>query len=133
VTSGLSTAVQVTYTLGLFTLLAVLIASPTISEAIDVWIGIFTMQSGRLRPDLLVAIAIAGVAVALSDRQEIIIERDEAAAAKARPAGDPGDDKPAPARATISDWTWGIRTGLLLAPVILFAGLPADPFIYFKF
>ncbi len=140
VTSALSTGLQVTYTLALFTLLAVLIASPTIDEAIDVWIGIFTMQPGRLRPDLLGAIALAGVAVALSDRQEIIIEREERAAPPRRtaePAADlaatPGDGDHAPARATISDWTWGVRTALLLAPVIVFSGLPADPFIYFKF
>ena len=98
------------------------------------------MQPGRLRPDLLGAIALAGVAVALSDRQEIIIEREERAAPPRRtaePAADlaarPGDGDHAPARATISDWTWGVRTALLLAPVIVFSGLPADPFIYFKF
>jgi D-alanyl-lipoteichoic acid acyltransferase DltB (MBOAT superfamily) len=124
----LGTAAARAYVCTLFALLMMPIIVPDVSQALEVWGGIFTLQSGTVDNGQLVTLLYAAIAVWLCDRHQRTLDRLEDRRIET------GDTSVLWPRATLGATVpWHVRDAFLALGVIAFAGAAQEPFFYFQF
>ncbi|GIU83758.1 MAG: hypothetical protein KatS3mg008_0533 [Acidimicrobiales bacterium] len=124
--SKLIGAVQLVVTVGSLILVSVLEAVPTVGDAVHIWTGIFGAREGPIHFHLVAAVFYAVVALYLSDQHEIHLEQVERAQRSSQ--------EPWAARERVIPWwSWGVRTAILVAGIVVFAPNEGQPFYYFQF